>query len=252
MAGSVSAAAYATLLDRVLHDCERSVQDLNDEELNHLPPDTNSIGFDAWHVARTIDNVLFFVFERERPMWLTGGYDERFALPKVAQGTGMTTAEARALRFPEPAVFLEYVRALRAAAFDHQRDQHEKRDHAGGLVIAGGARGEDGDGELYVLTNQTGALGSGKTTLLRHLLRARNNLRVAVLMNELADVDVDSVLLDAAGPGGPLRAEDVLTAEKLAAIAEGQGTAISEGDVVLILSNGAFGGIYEKFRKALQ
>lgn len=42
------------------------------------------------------------------------------------------------------------------------------------------------------------------------------------------------VLLDAAGPGGPLQTEDVLTGEKLAAIAAGQGTAIAAGDVVLI------------------
>mgnify|MGYP006275242387 CR=1 FL=1 len=54
-------------------------------------------------------------------MWLTQGFDDRFALPKVAQGTGMSTEEARALRFPEPAVFLEYVRALRAVAVPRLR-----------------------------------------------------------------------------------------------------------------------------------
>ena len=113
---SVSA-TYALLLDRVFENCIRSVEDLSVEELNHLPHAlANSIGFDVWHAARTIDNVLYFVFDRETPLWLRDSYHERFGLPKVAQGTGMTSEESRALRFPEPVVFLEYVRALREMA----------------------------------------------------------------------------------------------------------------------------------------
>ncbi|URE43800.1 CobW/HypB/UreG, nucleotide-binding domain [Musa troglodytarum] len=44
----------------------------------------------------------------------------------------------------------------------------------------------------------TGFLGSGKTTLLKHLLDHRGDLRLAVLVNEFADSDVDSLLLDSA------------------------------------------------------
>lgn len=110
------AATYALLLDRVFENCIRSIEDLDVNELNHLPHEqANSIGFDVWHIARTIDNVLFFVFDRETPLWLQRGYNDRFGLPKVAQGTGMTSEEARALRFPEASTFLEYVRELRAA-----------------------------------------------------------------------------------------------------------------------------------------
>lgn len=104
-------------LDRLLENCRRSVEDLTVEELNRQPSErAHSIGFDIWHVVRTVDNVLFFVFDRERPIWLQEGYDARFGLPKVAQGTGMTDEEARALRFPEPPVFVEYIEAVRAAA----------------------------------------------------------------------------------------------------------------------------------------
>ena len=66
----------------------------------------------------------------------------------------MTTEEARALRFPEPAVFLEYVRALRVAAVPRVRAMSEaylaeavllkpwgelpRIDHIGQVLIAHG------------------------------------------------------------------------------------------------------------------
>jgi G3E family GTPase len=40
-----------------------------------------------------------------------------------------------------------------------------------------------------------GFLGSGKTTLLNHILKNHHNLKVAVLVNELGDIDIDSQLL---------------------------------------------------------
>ena len=42
----------------------------------------------------------------------------------------------------------------------------------------------------------TGFLGTGKTTLVQHLLRNRGSLRLAVLVNEVAQVDVDSQLVN--------------------------------------------------------
>ncbi|MEN9238127.1 MAG: GTP-binding protein [Thermostichus sp. DG_1_6_bins_120] len=41
----------------------------------------------------------------------------------------------------------------------------------------------------------TGFLGSGKTTLLNHILDNRQDLKVAVLVNEFGDIDIDSQLL---------------------------------------------------------
>ncbi|KAG2450152.1 hypothetical protein HYH02_000254 [Chlamydomonas schloesseri] len=43
----------------------------------------------------------------------------------------------------------------------------------------------------------TGFLGSGKTTLVQHVLRNRGSLRIAVLVNEVGRVDVDSELVNA-------------------------------------------------------
>lgn len=102
---------------RLLAGCRRSVEDLTLEELNRQPSDrVHSIGWDIWHAVRTVDNVIFFVFDRERPVWLRDGWDERFGLPRVSQGTGMSDEEARALRFPEPDAFCAYIDAVRDEA----------------------------------------------------------------------------------------------------------------------------------------
>jgi len=44
----------------------------------------------------------------------------------------------------------------------------------------------------------TGFLGSGKTTLLNHILTRPHGRKVAVLINEFGDVDIDSSLVVAA------------------------------------------------------
>ncbi|MGR3275751.1 GTP-binding protein [Acaryochloris marina NIES-2412] len=45
------------------------------------------------------------------------------------------------------------------------------------------------------MTIITGFLGSGKTTLLNHILNNCQDLKVAVLVNEFGDIDIDSQLL---------------------------------------------------------
>lgn len=45
------------------------------------------------------------------------------------------------------------------------------------------------------VTIVTGFLGSGKTTLLNHILNNRQDLKVAVIVNEFGDIDIDAQLL---------------------------------------------------------
>jgi hypothetical protein len=109
-------AQFAVLIDRVLLYSEWATAGLTLEQFNDTLGDrTNSIAFDVWHVVRTIDNILHFVFEREQPVWLRDGFPDAWDLPKVDQGTGMQSEIAYALKFPEPKEFDRYTRAVREA-----------------------------------------------------------------------------------------------------------------------------------------
>ncbi len=109
-------AQYATLVERVLIYSSRAVDGLTAEQLCDTHGGvTNSIGWDVWHVVRTIDNIIHFVFEREPPVWLRDSYDTKWGLPRVDQGTGQDPDDAYSLRFPEAAEFDAYTRAVQAA-----------------------------------------------------------------------------------------------------------------------------------------
>lgn len=92
------------------------------EQLHAIPaghPEANTIAWALFHCTRTEDNVVRFVLQDRRPtVWTEGGYAHRVGLPPVAQGTGMSTAEAQALRIKDVALFREYMQGVWASTED--------------------------------------------------------------------------------------------------------------------------------------
>ena len=92
-----------------------AVKDLTPDQFHWTPPGTkaNHIGCTAWHYVRTEDNVVQFILQGRKPtVWIEGGYFEKFGLDKIAQGTGMTTEDAQAMRLPPVDQWMEYQQAV--------------------------------------------------------------------------------------------------------------------------------------------
>ena len=105
---------------RRLHDAlDKSLEGLTSEQLHAVPaghPKANTIAWNLWHYARTEDNVVRFVLQNRRPtVWVEGGYPERLGLHPAAQGTGMSTAEAQALRINDVPLFADYMKKVWAS-----------------------------------------------------------------------------------------------------------------------------------------
>lgn len=100
-------------LKRLHRALEGTLDGLTPEQLHAVPggnPKANTVAWGLWHVVRTEDNVVRFVLQNRRsPVWTEGRYGERLGLPPVAQGTGMSTEEAHALRIKDVALFREYM-----------------------------------------------------------------------------------------------------------------------------------------------
>jgi hypothetical protein len=86
------------------------------EQLHAIPggnPKANTIAWGIWHYVRTEDNVVRYILQNKKtPQWIEGGYAEQLGLPPNAQGTGMSTAEAQALRIKDVPLFQEYMQKV--------------------------------------------------------------------------------------------------------------------------------------------
>lgn len=95
---------------------EKQLEGLTPEQLYAIPgnnPKANTIAWGIWHYVRTEDNVVRYVLQnRKTPIWIEAGYADTLGLPPTAQGTGMPTAEAQALRIKDVAVFKEYMQKV--------------------------------------------------------------------------------------------------------------------------------------------
>ena len=101
---------------------DKAIVDLTPAQLHTVPashPKANTLAWIFFHYARTEDNVVRFVLQNRRAtVWAEGGYAEKLGLPPVAQGTGMSTADAQALRLKDVALFRDYMQKVWASTED--------------------------------------------------------------------------------------------------------------------------------------
>jgi hypothetical protein len=110
-------------LGRLHKAFDKALEGLTVEQLHRVPAGhaaTNTIAWGVWHYVRTEDNVVRYILQNRRPIvWAEGGYAEKLGLPPVAQGTGMSTAEAQALRLKDLGVFREYMAKVWASTDEY-------------------------------------------------------------------------------------------------------------------------------------
>src|SRR5438445_3851381 len=110
-------------LRRLHAGLDKVMVELTPDQLHAVPaghPKANTIGWGVWHYTRTEDNIVRWVIqERKPPIWVEAGYGEKLGLPPAAQGTGMSTAEAQALRIKDVALFREYMNKVWASTDEY-------------------------------------------------------------------------------------------------------------------------------------
>ena len=92
---------------------DKAVEGMTAEHFNFRPQEGGvSAFFSLWHYVRTEDNIINWVIQHNPTVWLEGGYDEYFGLPRNSQGTGMTEDEANAVQLQDVPKWLEYQRKV--------------------------------------------------------------------------------------------------------------------------------------------
>src|SRR4029078_6959267 len=88
---------------------DKALEGMTAEHFNCRPQEGGvSAFFSLWHYVRTEDNIINFVTQGRPTVWLNGGYNEVFGLPRNSQGTGMTEAEANAVQVHDVPKWLTY------------------------------------------------------------------------------------------------------------------------------------------------
>ncbi|UCB43306.1 MAG: DinB family protein [Dehalococcoidales bacterium] len=99
---------------RISQDLETVLEGLTVEDLNQRPrPDSNSIGWLAWHLTRSHDRNMSEIAGEEQ-LWIKDGWYLKFGRTPDPSETGYhhSPEEAAAFRSPDSVTVLEYHRAV--------------------------------------------------------------------------------------------------------------------------------------------
>jgi|CXWL01.1.fsa_nt_gi hypothetical protein len=106
-------------LNRLHTMLDRGVADLTPDQWHAIPggnAKANHIAFEMWHYVRTEDNIVRFLLQDRRPtVWMEGKWADKLGLPPVAQGTGMSSEDAQALRISDISAFKAYTQEVWAS-----------------------------------------------------------------------------------------------------------------------------------------
>src|SRR5688572_29081683 len=96
-------------IQQVVDWYDEALLPLDEAQLNYHPGGLGmSIGWNAWHWYRTVDNITHLVFKKEKPLWITAGFAERLELPPMLQGTGMPGDEALSIQIKDATILRAY------------------------------------------------------------------------------------------------------------------------------------------------
>ena len=96
---------------------QQAIEGLTDEQLYHQPsPDTNSIGWLAWHLSRWKDQFAARAVDEEQ-VWITQDWPEKFGVEPERTGQGDSLEQVAAFR-PAREVLLGYVEAAQQSVIE--------------------------------------------------------------------------------------------------------------------------------------
>jgi len=93
---------------------ERALDGLTQEDLDWQPrPDSNSIGWTTWHLARSQDGLISYITGEEQ-LWVKDGWYAKFNRPADPSdsGYGHSPEQVAAFRSPAVEILLNYHRAV--------------------------------------------------------------------------------------------------------------------------------------------
>ena len=117
---------FRDIVEMALEECKgdlyQALEGLTSEELTWQPgPESNPIGFLAWHIARDEDRMIQHIILNRPDIWERDGWCERLGLPREGSGYGYTAEQVASFPMPDIKDILAYFDAVRSETLQYLR-----------------------------------------------------------------------------------------------------------------------------------